>query len=119
MIVVAVNAGNGRHLYYLNLSQTSSAIKWNSIAYIPGIMSFSVPKVGVAVLLMRLLNPSRMQQYIMYSLSYACIVISALSAVLLWQQCDPSAGLWNPALKPVCWSPSILVNYSIFGGGKV
>ncbi|KAF7510037.1 hypothetical protein GJ744_007141 [Endocarpon pusillum] len=116
LIVVAVNAGNGRHLYYLNPSQTSTAIKWNSIAYIVGIMSFSVPKVGVVVLLMRLLNPSRMQQYIMYSLSYTCIVISVLSAVLLWQQCDPSAGLWNPALKPVCWSPSILVNYSIFGG---
>ncbi len=117
--MVAVDAGNGRHLYYLSPSQTSNAIKWNTIAFIPGVMSFSVPKLGVAVLLMRLLNPSKIQQYIIYSLSCACVIISALCAVFLWRQCQPSAGLWNPALKPVCWKPSILVNFAIFAGCKL
>jgi hypothetical protein len=118
LIVVAVDAGNGRHQYYLGPTATENAIKWNSIAFIPGMMSLALPKLGVAMLLMRLMNPSKTQRFILYFLSCTCIIFSLLCAIFLWIQCQPSAGLCNPVLNPKYWSPSILINYSLFIGCK-
>ena len=81
-------------------------------------MALALPKLGVAMLLMRLMNPCKIQRFILYFLSCTCIIFSLLCAIFLWIQCQPSAGLWNPALNAKCWSPSILINYSLFIGCK-
>lgn len=114
LIVVAVHAGNGRHTYYLGPEQTSDAIKWNTIAFIPGIMSFSIPKLGVAVLLVRLLNPSKFQKYFIYCLSAGVVLGSTISVILLWRQCDPPRIAWDPNVKGKCWKPSITINFFTF-----
>ncbi|MCJ1389800.1 hypothetical protein MMC18_002657 [Xylographa bjoerkii] len=116
LIVVAVDAGNGRHIYYLQPQQISDAIRWNSIAFIPGIMAFSIPKLGVAILLMRLLNPSKLQRCLMYFFSIGCIIGSILCAIILWQQCNPPSILWDPAAVGTCWQPSVAVNFFTFVG---
>ncbi len=118
MCTAAVAAGNGRHPYYLGPDQTSKAIEINSIALIPGVMAFSTPKLAVAYLLMRLLNPSKWQRWFLYFLSVSCLIFSALCAIFLFAQCTPVKGLWEPALKPVCWKPSVLINWTIFTGGR-
>ncbi|KAL8824345.1 MAG: hypothetical protein Q9191_005114 [Dirinaria sp. TL-2023a] len=79
LIVVAVNAGNGRHTYYLQPQQISDALRWNTIAFIPGIMAFSLPKLGVAILLMRLLNPTFSASTDAYLAAYPCTVLYKLN----------------------------------------
>lgn len=118
MCTAAAMAGNGRHPYYLSNEQLSYAIKINSIALIPGVMAFSTPKLAVAFLLIRLLNPSKVHRWIMYFLSVSCIVLAGLCAVFLFVQCTPVRGLWTPTLQPKCWEPSVLVNFTIFTGCK-
>lgn len=118
MCTAAVAAGNGRHPYYLGPDQTSKAIEINSIALVPAVMAFSTPKLAVAYLLMRLLNPSKWQRWFLYFLSISCIIFAALCAILLFAQCSPVKGLWEPTLKPVCWKPSVLINWTIFTGGR-
>ena len=93
--------------------------QYNSIFLIPGVMTFSTPKLAVAYLLMRLLNPSKWQRRILGFLSVSCIVFAALCAVFLFAQCSPVKGLWDPVLKPVCWKPSVLINWTIFAGGSL
>ena len=111
----AVELGNGRHPYYLGPA-TSMAIRASTIAFIPGIIAFTIPKLAVAYLLIRLMSPSRLQKWILFSLCISCIFIVSICAVMLWVQCTPSSGLWDPTVNATCWDPSILVNYSIFAG---
>lgn len=114
---VYVHMGGGRHPYYLGLDRTAAAVRIISIGNIPGIISVAVPKLAVAVLLVRLLNPARYQKAILYTLTLSCVVIQTLCAVFLWVQCTPSAGLWNPVkYKPKCWDLSVTINYFIFSG---
>lgn len=118
MCTAAAVAGNGRHAYYMSEEELSRAIEINSIALIPGVMAFSTPKLAVAFLLMRLLNPSKVHRGIMYFLSVSCIILAGLCAVFLFIQCTPVRGLWTPTLQPKCWDPSVLVNFTIFTGCK-
>ncbi|MCJ1394984.1 hypothetical protein MMC18_007865 [Xylographa bjoerkii] len=111
----AVMLGNGRHPYYLGPA-TSMAIKASAIAFIPGIIAFSIPKIAVACLLIRLMSPSRLQKRILLSLSISCVLIASLCAIFIWVQCTPSSGLWDPTVNATCWNPSVLINYSIFAG---
>ncbi|MCJ1404408.1 hypothetical protein MMC11_007633 [Xylographa trunciseda] len=111
----AIHDGYGRHMYYLG-ANSGPAIKISLIAYIPGIVSVGIPKLAVTCLLIRLLNPSRRHVIILYTLSISCIILVALCAIFLWTQCHPIAAFWDPSLVPICWDPSILVNYAIFAG---
>ena len=109
--------GGGRHPYYLGLDKTAAAVRMITIGNIPGIVSVAIPKLAVAVLLVRLLNPARYQKAVLYTLTISCVVIQTLCAVFLWTQCTPHAGLWNPVkYKPKCWDLNAVINYFIFAG---
>ena len=75
-----------------------------------------MPKLAVACLLVRLLNPPISHKIFLYALTTSCILTQALCAIFLWVQCKPAAGLWNPTLNPVCWNENILIDFSIFAG---
>ena len=111
-----VAAGGGRHPYYLGLPQSSKAVRLAIISNVPGIISVAVPKLAVACLLVRLLNPPISHKILLYGLSTSCILTQSLCAIFLWVQCKPAAGLWNPTLNPVCWNENILIDFSIFAG---
>ena len=115
----AVKLGNGRHPYYLGPEQTMRAIHWNTIAFPPGVMSFAIPKLSVTILLAKVLNPTKKQVYIMYSLSLATIVGSILAAIFLFHQCNPPEGVWNSNIGASCWDPSVLTDYCIVHGGRI
>ncbi|KAL9593642.1 MAG: hypothetical protein Q9219_007458 [cf. Caloplaca sp. 3 TL-2023] len=113
---VSVAYGNGQHADCLALPDLSTAVKLNSFAYIPGVMSVSVPKLAVAILLMRLLNVSKIQRILMYSMCYITNVAQALCAILLFTQCESGSGLWHPEILPVCRDPYVQVQFTFFAG---
>ena len=119
LVEVGVKAGYGRHPYYIGPMHTSEAIHWSSIAFVPGVLAFAVPKLSVTILLTRLLRPRKIQIYIMYFLSFAVIIGGIIAVVILWQQCDPPEGLWNPSIGAHCWSPSVVIDCAIVHGGRV
>lgn len=117
-VEVGVKAGLGRHPYYLGPAQTSVATHWSTIAFTPGPVAFAVPKLSVAILLARLLNPSKVQRYIMYTLSIATTIGSCLVVILLWHQCSPAEKLWIPTIEAKCWNPDVLQDCTIAHGSK-
>lgn len=113
----SVAAGIGRHPYYLGAQQAAQAIKLNSIAFVPGMLSLAIPKLAVACLLERLLNPKNSQKWrkaVLYTLSISCIAMAGICSILFWAQCKPAAGLWNILLKPKCWNPSVYIDFAFF-----
>ena len=117
----SVSAGIGRHSYDLSSQEISQAIRLNSIAFVPGMLSLAIPKLGVACLLERLLSPKHGQKWrrpVLFTLSISCVVIAVLCSIMFWAQCRPAAGLWNIFLEKDCWNPSVYIDLVFFGSGN-
>lgn len=109
--------GMGRHEYYLTPKQKTNAVKLNIIGQPFGIMAFCVPKLAVALLIIKLMPPRIYGKWFLYSITISLIILSILAAIFLFIQCSPLEALWNPTISFHCWPPSILSNYTIFVGG--
>ncbi|KAK3291166.1 uncharacterized protein B0H64DRAFT_377928 [Chaetomium fimeti] len=112
----AVSYGSGRHAALLTEYQFSHAILWTMVAFLPGILSFAVPKLAVVALLTRMMNPSRTHAVIMWTVAIVCLISLMGCVGILFGQCTPTHSTWTFSVKGECWSPMILVNYSIYAG---
>lgn len=117
MVTVAVSYGID------DVSQSSLAIAGhtNLVASALGILSIVIPKLAVAILLVRLLNPTRTTTVTLIGSSVIAIVLGILVVIVTFAQCKPTASLWDPNLlqERVCWNPNVLVDISFVGGGMV
>lgn len=113
---VAVAYGNGKHMDTLTQSQQEGAILWTTAAFCPGIMSFGFPKLGVIILLIRLLNPGRAHRYFLWALGIWCQLTLFATVGVLLGRCRPARSLWNFDIKGECFDTQILVAYCIYAG---
>jgi hypothetical protein len=114
----SVENGTGRHLAVLTPQQMSGAILWTMVAYQPSLQAFTVPKLAVIALLVRLLNPSRAHRIFLWTMGITCWLAVIFCNFLLFAQCTPSRSQWDFSVKGECWDHSVVVNYSIFAGGN-
>lgn len=85
-----------------------------------GIMSFTTPKLAIAALLNRIMNPSRLSRVWLWILTASVFVTSTICIIVLFTMCDPPRALWKVHLMSEgakCRSTKILVGYAIFTGG--
>ncbi len=82
-------------------------------------MAFCIPKVAVALLLIRLMGPGHRRKWLLYVITGIMMIAGTLSAILLFVQCRPVAALWDPAVEATanCWDPNVLTDYTYFVGG--
>jgi hypothetical protein len=92
----------------------------NYINFALGIMSFTTPKLAIAALLNRVLNPGAFHQVFLWVLTAAVFVTSSICIIVLFTMCDPPQALWKTQLLAegaTCRPQRVLVNYAIFTGG--
>lgn len=70
----------------------------NYIDFALGIVSFSLPKLAVAALLNRIMNPNRLQMAILWGLTGMVALASGICIIVLFTMCDPPKALWNTQL---------------------
>ncbi|KAH8891131.1 hypothetical protein GQ53DRAFT_865868 [Thozetella sp. PMI_491] len=115
--VKAVMSGDGRHFDVLTYEQKGEALLWSIVSFTPSVLSFAVPKLGVAALLDRLLSPSRLQRAILWSLVILCNITLNLCNIFMFAQCSPSRALWDLSITDKkCWEPSTVVKWSFYAG---
>ncbi|KAK4122267.1 hypothetical protein N657DRAFT_646950 [Parathielavia appendiculata] len=113
IVTVAVDAGSGRHLYALTVPQAERALLFTFISFIPGILSFTMPKFAVVMLIRDLLNPSPGHLRAIWALAIVNAVLIVISITFTYAQCDPPRAQWTIGLKARCWNPIVLVATSI------
>ncbi|KAK4166984.1 hypothetical protein QBC43DRAFT_11845 [Cladorrhinum sp. PSN259] len=113
LISVAVGSGAGRHVAALPVTQAERALLFTPIAFIPGILSYTVPKFAVVILIRDLLSPSRKHLAAIWILAGCSAVLTVLCIVFVYAQCDPPRALWTIGLKARCWDPVVLIATSI------
>ncbi|KAL4881813.1 hypothetical protein BJY04DRAFT_227598 [Aspergillus karnatakaensis] len=112
--------GYGKHAYVLEPKTVELASFLNSLSFLFGIISFSVPKLAVAAMLIRILNPTFWQKAMLWGITGLGAVISGICIVILFTMCDPPRALWETSLvvagEATCRDVWILINYAIFTG---
>uniref|UniRef100_A0A093VAF9 DNA-directed RNA polymerase subunit beta n=1 Tax=Talaromyces marneffei PM1 TaxID=1077442 RepID=A0A093VAF9_TALMA len=84
LVTVSIHWGMGQHSTLLSEEQERNALLYSTISFTPGIFSFTVPKLGVTALLIRILNPTRRFTIFLWVLvgSMSLIIFGSLSAFL-------------------------------------
>lgn len=65
----------------LNLSK---AMLLNNISFLLGILSFTIPKIAVTAMIMRIFNPKRIQKIILWTLVSTAAAVSCICIVILF-----------------------------------
>lgn len=98
------------------------ALMWNMISFIFGIISFAIPKLAVAALLHRILNPNLTKRIIVWGLVSLIAVIAIVNILIYVTMCDPQQALWKSSMilsgEAKCRDIWILINYATFNGGE-
>lgn len=98
---------------------TPGVARISIIAHAPALFAIAIPKLSVALLLIRLLNPRRWVRALILTLSTLCIVVYATQVVIGFLLCKPVAGQWDPdRYHPNCWSRTTQKDVAFFAGGK-
>lgn len=109
--------GGGRHFARLNNSQIELATKYNWLNHTFAIFSVTISKVSVALLILRLLGPSKWRKWFLYILSSLSCLFGGLAAIFIWVQCTPVETLWIPTAG-TCWDLTAVNNYDLFVSSK-
>lgn len=114
--------GYGQHKINLESRSAELALMWNMISFIFGIISFAIPKLAVAALLHRILNPNLTQRIILWGLVSLVAVIALVNILIYVTMCDPPQALWKSSMvlsgEAKCRDIWILINYATFNGGE-
>lgn len=116
--------GYGKHTAAIveqgGMDRLEQVLLLNYINFALGIMSFSIPKLAIAALLNRILNPGRFHQVFLWALTGTVFVTSSICIIVLFTMCDPPQALWKTQLLShgaTCRPQVVLVDYAIFTGG--
>ncbi|KAE8391493.1 hypothetical protein BDV23DRAFT_171655 [Aspergillus alliaceus] len=112
-----VMAGYGKHTSVLSDNTLERVMLLNTISYVFGVFSFTLPKFSVATLLTRLLNPGLRQRIAIWTLIGLATAAACVNIVLLFTLCDPPEAMWKIKLAGAsCKDAAILIYYAIFTG---
>lgn len=114
--------GYGQHADTLSPERLVKVSLVNYIDFTLGIVSFSLPKLAVAALLNRIVNPNWWQKAALWILTGLVALTSGVCIIVLFTMCDPPQALWDTSLVmqgATCRDVWILIDYAIFTGGEL
>ncbi|KAK8057264.1 hypothetical protein PG996_011201 [Apiospora saccharicola] len=114
LTTVSVSKGIGRHVEALSTAQRISATLWVYAAYCPSVLSFGMPKLAVIALLARLLVPSRLHFWVLWTMG-ALVQLALLGVVgLLFGRCQPLLSAVDESIAGHCLNTETWVHYCLF-----
>lgn len=117
LVSVLTAKGGSRHFVYLTPSEKASVIQWEWISLPFGVMPSATAKVSVAFLLLRIIGPGMTwQKWALYFSMLSVTIVSAISVITIYAQCDPPRSLWEHVPHAKCWDPVIQADIGIFQG---
>lgn len=118
-----VLSGGCRHTIYLVLDKGIGGIEtviklWYVIQPF-AIMAIAVGRMSVAVLILRIMGPSKWRKMFLYFSIISTFVISTVASIIIFAACDPPQALWKPFLKAKCWNENVGNYVAITTSGRL
>ncbi|KAF2811305.1 uncharacterized protein BDZ99DRAFT_569388 [Mytilinidion resinicola] len=104
-----------------NLPQTvPDATFWGLFTDAWAFLSVTLPKVGVAFLLIRIFRPKPWARATIMSLALGLFAVCIAGFFICFVQCNPIAGQWNPYKYPdtKCWPRNVQIIYALVGSSS-
>lgn len=121
-VSVCINRGFGKHFHVLLAEDPAATVSLGRLLIILqaiGLWTFTLPKLPVAALLVRIFGTrKRIVPIVLYSLVAVQILLASLLTVFTFVQCKPVEKNWNPLLRGTCWNPHVVLNLGYLVGGK-
>lgn len=121
---VSIHYGYGQHYNTLNSKHSSTALLWNTISFVFGMVAFALPKLAVAAHLDRIWGQvlSFQSRITMWGLPGAASLISLGNILIYITECSPTEALWTPDMAKAgeahCRDIWILIHFATFNGGE-
>jgi hypothetical protein len=105
-------------MYYLLISdpnEISMVVKWQLYSEPLGIFGTTIPKIAVTMLLIKLLNPSKITTAYLWTMNIVLNGFSIVCIITSFVQCAPTSAYWTK-VGGKCWDPTIVANLAITQG---
>lgn len=116
-------AGGCRHTIYLLLDKgiggIETVIKLWYVMQPFAIMAIAVGRMSVAVLILRIMGPSKWRRIFLYFSIISTFVISTVACIIIFAACDPPRALWDPLIKAKCWNENVGNYMAIATSGRL
>lgn len=111
-----VEYGGGRHTVYLKMKAVDVA-KWSTIAQIPFIISTTLTKASIALMILRISNSKKLK-WSMAPLIVIVVCVNLAGIIILTARCKPFEANWNYAIArdSICWPNAVLKNQNFLQG---
>ncbi|PKS11181.1 hypothetical protein jhhlp_002942 [Lomentospora prolificans] len=117
LVSAAITLGGEKHVKTLTREQHGNVLFFTIISFVPGVLSFAIPKFAVVILLVKALQPGALHRTIMWIVSVVYGLGVAVMLILNFVQCSPVQTQWLGA-DGTCWDGKILVTYGLVVGGR-
>ena len=117
LATAAVAFGLGRHVVSLQEDQIEKIAYLIAIMEPFAIFSYSIPKLAVVILIIKLLGVQKRSIWFLYSIIIILFATSLVCSILNFARCDPPKSIWNLAIDGKCWDVNIAIDFEILAGG--
>src|SRR4051812_14975640 len=114
----AVSVGEGRHAAALRVSDFDLAMFLTMIGMGMGVLSFTLAKSAVVILLIAILRPPKWQYRVLWGWIIGNGIIMIAVSAVYFLQCKPPQALWKTGIEGECWDPAVVNILIISGSGK-
>lgn len=115
--VSLTRTGYGRHIYYLESAQVIRIKKLNFVSGLFTNLIICLVKLSIALFLLKIGGLRRQLRASLFA-TIALLVCSTIATiVILFVQCRPITGIWDPAAGAKCLPASVLTDVSYCSTG--
>jgi hypothetical protein len=107
---IAVHYGLGRHSFYLNEDQITSATKFNYFAIPFNLLSSTLAKTSICFFFLHV-NQNKKSALFLYTMITVMLSLTFAACILLFVQCKPVYALWTESLFFTNCLPPIINAY--------
>ncbi|KAL2043495.1 hypothetical protein N7G274_003802 [Stereocaulon virgatum] len=99
--------GLGKHDLDLSFEQLVNILKWDWITATFSILVSIAARISIAILLIRIFGNRKWFKIFLIVFTTLQSVVGIVLIVVVWEQCRPVQGLWNPTIPSRRWNPAI------------
>lgn len=117
-VTAAIAYGGGRHENTLSHSQSDLASVLILVGLTMGALAFTLTKVAVVILLVKLLHPPLWHVRFLWGMVGGNVVLISIGGLVFFLQCKPPQALWVQGIEHDCWNPAVATGFATGASGK-
>ena len=119
LAIAALDHGQGRHAYYLDLNRITRVQKLVYVGEITTTLNLCLVKISVVLFLLRIGGLRRWLKFALLATATLLVVSTLVFVILLLVQCKPFAANWDPRIRlfAMCLSPSASIDIAYCSSG--